>query len=40
MPDGGPAYLDNNHLRPAYIRDHASYVDTAFLAPAPPRAGN
>jgi peptidoglycan/LPS O-acetylase OafA/YrhL len=41
MPDGAPAYLDSNHLRPAYIRDHARYVDPVFLAPAAPsRAGN
>jgi peptidoglycan/LPS O-acetylase OafA/YrhL len=32
-PDDAPAYKDREHLRPAYVRKHADYLDRVFLAP-------
>jgi peptidoglycan/LPS O-acetylase OafA/YrhL len=31
MPDGAPAYKDDSHLRPAYTRHFANYLDKVFL---------
>ncbi len=31
MPDGAPAYKDDSHLRPAYTRHYANYLDRVFL---------
>jgi hypothetical protein len=25
--DGMPVYTDNNHLRPAYVREHMTFLD-------------
>lgn len=42
MPDGAPAYKDDSHLRPAYTRYYANYLDQVFLedAPHPAAAAN
>ncbi|HWT21051.1 MAG TPA: hypothetical protein VN280_19290, partial [Variovorax sp.] len=34
-PDDAPVYKDREHLRPAYVRDHADYLDRILLAPQP-----
>ncbi|MCY1510301.1 hypothetical protein D9M68_446740 [compost metagenome] len=31
MPDGAPAYKDHGHLRPAFTRQFATYLDKVFL---------
>ncbi len=32
-PDDAPVYKDREHLRPAYVREHADYLDRVFLSP-------
>ncbi|CAN7447629.1 acyltransferase [Variovorax paradoxus] len=34
-PDDAPVYKDREHLRPAYVRGHADYLDRILLAPQP-----
>ncbi|MDH6591167.1 peptidoglycan/LPS O-acetylase OafA/YrhL [Variovorax sp. TBS-050B] len=32
-PDDAPVYKDREHLRPAYVRRHADYIDRLLLSP-------
>ena len=34
-PDDAPVYKDREHLRPAYVRQYADYLDRILLAPQP-----
>jgi len=34
-PDDAPVYKDREHLRPAYVRQYADYLDGVLLAPQP-----
>jgi len=32
-PDGLPVYVDNSHLRPAYVREHVTFLDPIVSLP-------
>jgi hypothetical protein len=35
MPDGAPAYMDDNHLRAAFARSAATWLDPVLTGSAP-----
>ncbi|WP_412179685.1 acyltransferase family protein [Variovorax paradoxus] len=36
LPDGSPAFIDEQHLRPAFTRAHADWLDEVLLRGPPP----